>query len=336
MSSRVAYGALFLFLSVMTTMTNEAYSPFPVIEGHFEGKPYRGRDIRVYRKPSTTYSSPSSSHSSFVSQEASDRLDSEDLSSSNETLELPYTGLLDQLGLALQDTLEKKKRLEMDGVGEVVSGRAIGGSSSNKHENKQTDDLYYHFYPHNQHLFNLPECATQQVCNAVYKRLDFVQPLCACPPLSDPCSASFLSNDEHTLELAMGRPQAKAVTLVKTCEPVRSVRLCRSPRDWSILALQNTRTGKAHYLVICKCPDKNARLEGPLNHDQPTYAQVPGIRVYGMMCIRDQYRRSGRTALEDDETPKFPWDKVSETLREERLVKDLLEDHDFNGPTLLN
>jgi hypothetical protein len=47
----------------------------------------------------------------------------------------------------------------------------------------------------------------------------------------------------------------QAVTLIKTCEPVWSVRDCRAPRDWSILALQNTRTGKAHYLVICKCPD---------------------------------------------------------------------------------
>lgn len=26
--------------------------------------------------------------------------------------------------------------------------------------------------------------------------------------------------------------------------------------------------------------------EGPMSHDQPTYASVPGIRVYGMMCVR--------------------------------------------------
>ena len=24
--------------------------------------------------------------------------------------------------------------------------------------------------------------------------------------------------------------------------------------------------------------------EGPMSHDQPAYARVPGIRVYGMMC----------------------------------------------------
>lgn len=47
----------------------------------------------------------------------------------------------------------------------------------------------------------------------------------------------------------------KAVTLVKTCEAVTEMRECRAPRDWSLLALQNIRTGKSHYLVICRCPD---------------------------------------------------------------------------------
>lgn len=28
--------------------------------------------------------------------------------------------------------------------------------------------------------------------------------------------------------------------------------------------------------------------EGPMSHDQPTYASVPGIRVYGMMCVQPQ------------------------------------------------
>lgn len=49
----------------------------------------------------------------------------------------------------------------------------------------------------------------------------------------------------------------KALTLVKTCEPVGEMRECRAPRDWSLLALQNVRTGKSHYLVICRCPDTN-------------------------------------------------------------------------------
>jgi len=47
------------------------------------------------------------------------------------------------------------------------------------------------------------------------------------------------------------------LTLVKTCEPVAEMRTCRSPRDWSLLALQNVRTGKSHYLVICRCPHTN-------------------------------------------------------------------------------
>lgn len=47
----------------------------------------------------------------------------------------------------------------------------------------------------------------------------------------------------------------QVLTLVKTCEPVKDMRLCRAPRDWSLLALQNVRTGKSHYLVICHCPE---------------------------------------------------------------------------------
>lgn len=118
--------------------------------------------------------------------------------------------------------------------------------------------------------------------------------------------------------------------MVKTCEPVAEMRECRIPRDWSLLALQNVRTGKSHYLVICRCPDANILgtyvnaksgiivletqlfefdclyvlyasygslitsyvVEGPMSHDQPTYASVPGIRVYGMMCV--QGNRKGR------------------------------------------
>lgn len=73
--------------------------------------------------------------------------------------------------------------------------------------------------------------------------------------------------------------------MAKTCEATTEMRECRAPKDWSLLALQNTRTGKSHYLVICRCPD-NFRLDGPMAHDQPTYASVPGIRVFGMMCVK--------------------------------------------------
>lgn len=42
-----------------------------------------------------------------------------------------------------------------------------------------------------------------QVCNAVYVRLNYTQPLCACPSRhQDPCSASLNSDDLHTTELA--------------------------------------------------------------------------------------------------------------------------------------
>ncbi|XP_013169900.1 PREDICTED: uncharacterized protein LOC106119453 [Papilio xuthus] len=147
----------------------------------------------------------------------------------------------------------------------------------------------YHYYPHNQHIYLLPECAIQQVCNAVYVRLNYTQPLCACPArYRDPCSASLNADDLHTTRLTTDSKKKyakKAVTLVKTCEAVSEMRECRAPRDWSLLALQNIRTGKSHYLVICRCPDTHI-LEGPMTHDQPTYASVPGIRVYGMMCVR--------------------------------------------------
>jgi len=142
----------------------------------------------------------------------------------------------------------------------------------------------YHHYPHNQHIYLLPECAVQQVCNAVYVRLNYTQPLCACPSrYKEPCSASLNADDLHTTELSTDKT-GKILTLVKTCEPVAEMRTCRSPRDWSLLALQNVRTGKSHYLVICRCPHTSL-LEGPMSHDQPTYASVPGIRVYGMMCV---------------------------------------------------
>jgi len=32
-----------------------------------------------------------------------------------------------------------------------------------------------------------------------------------------------------------------------------------------------------------------ANTEGPMSHNEPTYASVPGIWVYGMMCAQDCY-----------------------------------------------
>ncbi|XP_050519448.1 uncharacterized protein LOC114339964 [Diabrotica virgifera virgifera] len=172
----------------------------------------------------------------------------------------------------------------------------------------------YHYYPHNQHIYLLPECAIQQVCNAVYIRLNWTQPLCACPSrYRDPCSASLNSDDQHTTELMTDKNSRRALTLVKTCEPTAEMRLCRSPRDWSLLALQNIRSGKSHYLVICRCPETSI-LEGPMSHDQPTYASVPGIRVYGMMCVDGRRDRQSRISKSMDK-PQFPWDKAVELAR---------------------
>ena len=68
--------------------------------------------------------------------------------------------------------------------------------------NKKKNATLYHVFPHNQHLFQLPACASQQVCNAVYLRLNFSVPLCACPEPGDPCSASTLHTDNHSLRLS--------------------------------------------------------------------------------------------------------------------------------------
>ncbi|KAG8232345.1 hypothetical protein J437_LFUL008813 [Ladona fulva] len=128
---------------------------------------------------------------------------------------------------------------------------ASSGSKPYEGQNKVTK---YHYYPHNQHIYLLPECAIQQVCNAVYVRLNHTQPLCACPSrYKDPCSASLNVDDQHSMELVTDI-RKKPLTMVKTCEVSSEMRECRAPRDWSLLALQNIRTGKSHYLVICRCP----------------------------------------------------------------------------------
>merc|ERR1719278_1309018 len=167
----------------------------------------------------------------------------------------------------------------------------------------------YHVFPHNQHLFQLPECASQQVCNSVYLRLNFSTPLCACPEPGDPCSASTLATDNHSLRLSADSDTKQVLTLAKTCERVDSIRVCERNRDWSILALQNIRTGKAHYLVICTCPDTGT-LEGPIAQTGAPYARVPGIRVYGMLCLVSggkKRRRKSRVLFSDtSEAPAFP------------------------------
>lgn len=53
-----------------------------------------------------------------------------------------------------------------------------------------------------------------------------------------------------------------------------------------------------------------------MSHDQPTYASVPGIRVYGMMCVHGipTNKRRGRPLrfIRSIDNPPFPWNKVDE------------------------
>ncbi len=52
------------------------------------------------------------------------------------------------------------------------------------------------------------------------------------------------------------------------------------------------------------------QTEGPTTHDQPTYASVPGIKVYGMVCVdkseapldESQLKRKVRLLDEDDKS----------------------------------
>ncbi|XP_062132847.1 uncharacterized protein LOC133843356 [Drosophila sulfurigaster albostrigata] len=215
-------------------------------------------------------------------------------SNSNPSESIVYDGhvnasaLIDSLNTHAREEYYQQKLAANGGSSSNIGN---GNGNSNNKDNKKTataKPTKYHYYPHNQHIYLLPECAIQQVCNAVYVRLNYTQPLCACPSrYRDPCSASLNEDDQHTTKL-VGDNKKKAITLAKTCEATTEMRECRSPKDWSLLALQNTRTGKSHYLVICRCPD-HFKMEGPMAHDQPTYASVPGIRVFGMMCVKPGY-----------------------------------------------
>lgn len=90
----------------------------------------------------------------------------------------------------------------------------------------------------------------------------FLLNICACLPddtAPHPITVIFIFifTAVRTSHLTNTGVMFQALTLVKTCEPVAEMRECRAPRDWSLLALQNIRTGKSHYLVICRCPPNN-------------------------------------------------------------------------------
>jgi len=173
---------------------------------------------------------------------------------------------------------------------------------------------------------NLPECATQQVCNALFVKINVTQHLCECSSNYNwECSSDPNAGDGHTIELTR-RYDKKVYTQVKLCEPLVSVRACKAPTDWTLLALQSERNGKAHYVSVCKCPD-TATLEGPYTHSHPPYARIPGIRVYGMLCA--QGARKGKQNDKEDKSkggikddnkdresiyPEIPWHHVYAVL----------------------
>ncbi|XP_050045283.1 uncharacterized protein dsx-c73A [Dermacentor andersoni] len=167
----------------------------------------------------------------------------------------------------------------------------------------------------------LPECAAQQVCSALYVRVNRTQPLCACPAaFAEPCSDSA-ELDEHTIKLVSNDKQG-TFNLIKVCEPVLSVRRCQEPRDWQLLALQSTRTGRAHYLLVCRCPT-GSRLLGPVRHTTPPYANIPGIRVYGMLCAQGPATSSlpprDSRNFQKGYYPEAPWPRILEMIKKSGL-----------------
>lgn len=59
----------------------------------------------------------------------------------------------------------------------------------------------------------LPECATQQVCNAIFVRMNYTQKLCECGSNYNwKCSNTLDPQDGHTIELT--RKFDKRVSLV--------------------------------------------------------------------------------------------------------------------------
>ena len=50
-----------------------------------------------------------------------------------------------------------------------------------------------------------------------------------------------------------------------------------------------------------------------MSHNQPTYASVPGIRVYGMICVHSSHVgtiRRGKRFSSSRDIPPFPWHEV--------------------------
>ncbi|XP_037822052.1 histone acetyltransferase KAT6A, partial [Lucilia sericata] len=136
--------------------------------------------------PVNSYGSPSSSSSSSLSSAASSA--SQDLVYDSH---VNTSAIIDSLNNNAREEYYQQKQSLTTGV-VTKDKKPVTGAKPTK----------YHYYPHNQHIYLLPECAIQQVCNAVYVRLNYTQPLCACPSrYRDPCSASLNEDDQHTTKL---------------------------------------------------------------------------------------------------------------------------------------
>ncbi|XP_075747727.1 uncharacterized protein LOC142812062 isoform X2 [Rhipicephalus microplus] len=200
----------------------------------------------------------------------------------------------------------------------------MGGSANDKRKGVNTTGVDHRHRPWQRRgVAALPECAAQQVCSALYVRVNRTQPLCACPAaFAEPCSDSA-ELDEHTIKLVSNDRQG-TFNLIKVCEPVLSVRRCQEPRDWQLLALQSTRTGRAHYLLVCRCPT-GSRLLGPVRHTTPPYANIPGIRVYGMLCAQGPASLPPRDSrnFQKGDYPEAPWPKILEMIKKSGLYYKL-------------
>lgn len=74
----------------------------------------------------------------------------------------------------------------------------------------------------------LPECATQQVCNAIFVRMNHTQRLCECSPNYNwKCSNNLDPQDGHTIELT--RKFDKRVSLEPALRPPDSTFQARRP-----------------------------------------------------------------------------------------------------------
>lgn len=119
----------------------------------------------------------------------------------------------------------------------------------------------YHYYPHNQHIYLLPECAIQQVCNAVYVRLNYTQPLCACPSrYRDPCSASLNEDDLHTTKLT-GDSSRKVKIIYIFLNNIKRV-----PIFFFFTYTSTTRKIKLSFKIKLKNKKKNFLLSNYINH----------------------------------------------------------------------